>query len=97
MYANHSNTLCLANNRPNPKCVFEAIAVNVAEWQGTTTLLLPSLAEVQDTMVKFDRGVQPPRASAVKRKGAPCSKLGLQARYVAAKGGQPRHDEVAVA
>ena len=85
MYANHSNTLCLANNKPNPTCVFEAIAVNVAEWQGTTTLLLPALAEVQDAMVKFDRAVQPPRTRAVKRKGAPCSNFGLQARSVAAR------------
>ena len=36
-------------------------------------------------MVKFEREVTPPRASAVKRKGAPCTKIGLQARSVAAK------------
>ena len=75
----------LGVNTPNPKCVFEAIAANVAEWQGNTTLILPSLAEVQETMVKFEREVTPPRASAVKRKGAPCTKIGLQARSVAAR------------
>ena len=75
----------LANHMPNPKCVFEAIAADVAEWQVTTTLVLPSLDEVQETVAKFGKEVQLPRASAVKRKGAPCSKPGFQARNVVAK------------